>query len=353
MPSHGLGCFVDPKLNHGVYGGITRSMLMSQINITMRQMLEAGVHFGHLDRRWSPKMKPYIFGNRNNIHIINLEKTLPMFIDALDFLGNVAANRGKILFVGTKPSARASIEQEAIRAGMPYVNKRWLGGMLTNYKTIRQSIKRLKDLESAESSGEFDRLIKKERLSILREKQKLEEFLSGIKNMGGIPEALVVVDIGHEKNAVREAKRLNIPVVAVVDTNYDPKDIDYIIPGNDDASRSIQFYCHTIAEVIITARAPIVAAEKAREEKAKIQVKKKVVKPATGSGEESTTEMVTVEVDAVKKPVSRVRKIRSAAAKKLAESKEELKKTTKKTVKKVVVRKEASPEPKKTESEKV
>ena len=313
--------------------------------ITMRQMLEAGVHFGHRTHFWHPKMAPYIFGTRSDLHIINLEKTLPMFIDALEFIGNVAANRGKILFVGTKPAAHEIILEEAIRAGMPYVNKRWLGGMLTNYKTIRQSIKRLKDFEAAEASGKFDALIKKERLAVLREKEKLEENLSGIKNMAGIPDVLIVIDIGYEKIAVSEANRLNIPVVGVVDTNYDPKGIDYVIPGNDDATRAISFYCHTIAEVIIAARAPLIAAEKAKAEKAKVVVKKKVVKSADLKFETSAREG-TIELEPVQK-ATRIRKVKTVSGEQRKASS-----GTNKGAKKIVIRKATPDERKKQESEK-
>ena len=315
--------------------------------ITLRQMLEAGVHFGHRTHFWHPQMAPYIFGIRSKLHIINLEKTLQMFIEALDFIGNVAANRGKILFVGTKPSAHEIIAKEATRAGMPYVNKRWLGGMLTNYKTIRQSIKRLKDFEIAQASGKFDGLIKKEKLAILREKEKLEENLSGIKNMGGIPDVLVVIDIGYEKIAVKEANRLNIPVVGVVDTNYDPKDIDYVIPGNDDATRAIQFYCHTIAEVIITARAPLLAAEKIKAEKAKVVVKKKVFKSADAV---STT---AVKPDTrLAEPIQKTTRIRTVKAAVLSEEKKAKPASQSNSIKKIVIRKVTSDEHKKQGTEK-
>jgi small subunit ribosomal protein S2 len=304
--------------------------------ITMRQMLEAGVHFGHRTHFWHPQMAPYIFGTRGNLHIINLERTLPMFIDALEFIGNVAANRGKILFVGTKPAAREIIFEEATRAGMPYVNKRWLGGMLTNYKTIRQSIKRLKDFEVAEACGKFDALLKKEKLAISREKEKLEENLSGIKNMGGIPDVLLVVDIGMEKIAVAEANRLNIPVVGIVDTNYNPAGIDYIIPGNDDATRAIRFYCHTIAEVIISARAPLIEAEKVQTEKAKVVVKKKVVKPAA---KKTVTAAASVQETAETELTKKTTTVRKAKPETTPEKKREPKAQD---TRKIVVRKAAS-----------
>ncbi len=223
-------------------------------NVTMRQMLEAGVHFGHQTRYWNPKMAEFIFGERNRIHIINLEKTLPLFNDALNFLGKLAAQNKKILFVGTKRAAREVVREEAERCGMPYVNQRWLGGMLTNFKTVRQSIKRLKDLEEQEKEGAFDRLSKKEALTLRREMQKLEKSLGGIKDMERLPDALFVIDVGHERIAVNEAKKLGIPVVGIVDSNNSPDDIDYVIPGNDDAMRAIQLYVTAAADAINEAK---------------------------------------------------------------------------------------------------
>ncbi|OZB61874.1 MAG: 30S ribosomal protein S2, partial [Lysobacterales bacterium 13-68-4] len=206
--------------------------------VTMRQMLEAGVHFGHQTRYWNPKMAPYIFGARGKIHIINLEKTLPLFTDAMNFLSGLAQKRGTILFVGTKRSAREPLAEEAARAGMPFVTARWLGGMLTNFRTVKQSVARLKELEAAETDGSFDKLVKHEVLSLRREREKLENSLGGIKNMNRLPDALFIIDIGHEDIAVQEAKKLGIPVIAVVDTNYNPELVDYAIPGNDDAIRA-------------------------------------------------------------------------------------------------------------------
>ena len=223
-------------------------------DVTMRQMLEAGVHFGHQTRFWHPKMSPYIFGERNKIHIINLEKTLPMFRDATNFIGRIAAKRGKILFVGTKRAAQEPIEREATRCGMPYVNRRWLGGMLTNYKTVKQSIRRLTDLEQMIESGGLERLSKKEGLQLRRELEKLNRGLAGIKNMGGLPDAMFIIDVGHERIAVTEAQKLGIPVVAVVDSNNAPDGCDYIIPGNDDAIRSISLYTQAMADAILDAR---------------------------------------------------------------------------------------------------
>ena len=219
--------------------------------VSMRQMLEAGVHFGHQTRYWNPQMAPYIFGDRNKIHIINLEKTLPMFNDALNFVGSVAAKRKNILFVGTKRAANKVIKEEAIRCGMPYVNHRWLGGMLTNFKTVKQSIKRLKELEAMETAGHFERLNKKEVLMLGRELEKLEKSLGGIKDMRGMPDAIFVVDVGHENIAVKEATKLGIPVIGIVDTNNSPKDVDYIIPGNDDAIRSVKLYVQVVADAIL------------------------------------------------------------------------------------------------------
>lgn len=222
--------------------------------VTMRKMLEAGVHFGHQTRFWDPKMKPFIFAARNKIHIINLDKTYPMFHDALTFIKRVAARNGKILFVGTKMSASRIIKEQAERCGMPYVNYRWLGGMLTNFKTVKQSIKRLQELEAMRDDGTFEKLVKKEALMRNRELQKLERSLGGIKNMGSLPDALFIVDVGHEKIAVAEANNLRIPVVGVVDTNNNPHGIDYVIPGNDDAIRAIELYVSSMADVILEAK---------------------------------------------------------------------------------------------------
>ena len=222
--------------------------------VSMRDMLEAGVHFGHQTRFWNPKMRPYIFGERNKIHIIDLEKSLPLYNDALNFLGRMAASGGTILFVGTKRAAQGCIASEAQRCGMPYVNRRWLGGMLTNYRTVKQSIKRLKDLEALIEEGGLDRVSKKEGLSLQRELAKLERGLGGIKDMDGIPDVLFIIDVGHEKIAVAEAVTLGIPVVAVVDTNNAPDGVDYIIPGNDDAIRSIELYVSGAATAILEGR---------------------------------------------------------------------------------------------------
>jgi len=228
----------------------------------MRQMLEAGVHFGHQTRYWNPRMAPYIFGARGKIHIINLEKTLPLFTDATNFVSGLAQKRGTILFVGTKRSARDAIKEEAVRCGMPYISMRWLGGMLTNFRTVKQSVSRLKEIETMATDGSFDKLVKHEVMGLLREKEKLDKSLGGIKNMSALPDALFVVDIGHENIAVLEAKKLGIPVVAVVDTNYDPSLVDYAIPGNDDAIRAVQLYTRAIADAVLEgkAAAPMTAA---------------------------------------------------------------------------------------------
>ena len=220
-------------------------------SITMRQLLEAGVHFGHRTRYWNPKMESYIFGSRNKIHIINLEHTLPLLKDACSFVGRLAANGGRILFVGTKRAAREAIEAEAQRAGMPYVSQRWLGGTLTNFKTIKGSIKRLTEMEKRIEDGSIGRLSKKEQLLFTRELEKLRKSLGGIKSMPSLPDCLFVIDTGYENIAVSEARKLGIPVVAVVDTNNNPDGIDVVIPGNDDATRAIKVYAQCIADAVI------------------------------------------------------------------------------------------------------
>jgi small subunit ribosomal protein S2 len=223
-------------------------------SVTMRDMLKAGVHFGHQTRYWNPKMKPFIYGARNKIHIVNLEKTLPLLNDALSYVNKLAANNNKILFVGTKRAAQKIVREEAERCGMPYVNHRWLGGMLTNWKTIRQSIKRYRDLEAQFQDGTLDKLTKKEALDRSREMEKLERSIGGIKDMGGLPDALFVIDVDHEDIAIKEARKLGIPVIAVVDTNSDPEGVDYLIPGNDDAIRAVQLYVRAVADAIVEGR---------------------------------------------------------------------------------------------------
>ena len=218
--------------------------------VTMRQMLEAGVHFGHQTRYWNPKMAPYIFGARGKIHIINLEKTVPLFNDAMNFISSVAQKRGTVLFLGTKRSARETIKEEAERCGMPFMNQRWLGGTLTNFRTVKQSVARLKELEAGETDGTFEKLVKHEVLGLRRERDKLEASLGGIKDMNRLPDAIFVIDIGHEDIAIKEAKKLGIPVIAVVDTNYNPELVDYAIPGNDDAIRAVGLLTRVVADAV-------------------------------------------------------------------------------------------------------
>ncbi|MFO0324111.1 MAG: 30S ribosomal protein S2 [Burkholderiales bacterium] len=228
------------------------------MSTTMRQMLEAGVHFGHQTRFWNPKMAPYIFGARNKIHIINLEKSLPLFQEALKFVRTLAQNKGTILFVGTKRQAREIIMEEATRAGMPFVDSRWLGGMLTNYKTVKGSLKRLKDLEQMVEDGSLEKLSKKEALMYARELEKLQKAMGGIKDMGGVPDAIFVVDVGYQKIAVTEAKKLGIPVVGVVDTNNSMEGVDYVIPGNDDSTRAIRLYARGVADAILEGKSQVI-----------------------------------------------------------------------------------------------
>jgi small subunit ribosomal protein S2 len=222
--------------------------------VTMRQMLEAGVHFGHQTRFWNPKMAPYIFGHRNKIHIVNLEKTVVMFNDALKFVRKISANKGTVLFVATKRQAREIIREEATRAGSPFVDHRWLGGMLTNFKTVQQSIKRLKELETMIEDGSIEKVSKKEGLMFRREMEKLERSLGGIKDLQGLPSAIFVIDVGYQKGTVTEAQKLGIPVIGVVDTNHSPLGVDYVIPGNDDSSQAIRLYARGVADAILEGR---------------------------------------------------------------------------------------------------
>ena len=224
------------------------------MSVTMRQMLEAGVHFGHQTRYWNPKMAPFIFGHRNKIHIINLEKTLANFQDATKFARQLAANRGTLLFVGTKRQAREIMREEAQRAAMPFVDHRWLGGMLTNFKTVKQSIKRLKEMETLQQEGGLERMSKKEALTVTRELEQLQRSLGGIKDLQALPDALFVIDVGYQKGAIQEAVKLGIPVIGVVDTNHSPEGIDYVIPGNDDSSRAIRLYARGIADAVLEGR---------------------------------------------------------------------------------------------------
>ena len=224
------------------------------MSVTMRQMLEAGVHFGHQTRYWNPKMADYIFGQRNKIHIVNLEKTMAMYQEAIKYIRQLAMNRGTILFVGTKRQARDIVAEEALRAGMPYVDHRWLGGMLTNFKTVKASIKRLKDMEATIADGGVERMSKKEALTFSRELEKLQKSIGGIKDMNGVPDAIFVIDVGYHKGAVTEAAKLGIPVIGVVDTNHSPDGIAYVIPGNDDSSKAIRLYARGVADAILEGR---------------------------------------------------------------------------------------------------
>ena len=225
------------------------------MSFSMRDMLEAGVHFGHQTRFWNPKMAPYIFGHRNKIHIINLEKTVPLFEEATKFARQLASKRGTILFVGTKRQARETVAEEAARAGMPYVDQRWLGGMLTNFKTVKVSIKRLKEMEQIIADNGTERMTKKEALDFAREVEKLNKSIGGIKDMNALPDALFVIDVGYHKIAVQEAAKLGIPVVAVVDTNHSPEGVSYVIPGNDDSSRAVRLYARGIADAVLEGKA--------------------------------------------------------------------------------------------------
>lgn len=317
---------------------VTRTeKLMSKISL--RDMLEAGVHFGHRTRFWSPKMRPFIFGERNKIHIINLEKTQPMFEEAANFLGSLAANGGNILFVGTKRQASNVIRDAASRCASPYVNHRWLGGMLTNFKTVKNSIARLKELDAQFESGEADKLIKKERLRNERERTKLERSLSGIKNMNGLPDALFVIDVRYEYIAVAEANKLNIPVVAVVDSNCKPDGVDYIIPGNDDAIRAIRLYAESMADVIIEGRHSVAPVPKGSgefiemdEQEAQRLIDKasgadKAEAPAETAAPAATAEEAPAEPAAEAAPAKTVKK----AVKKKAVKKKAVKKAAAKT----------------------
>jgi small subunit ribosomal protein S2 len=228
------------------------------MSVTMRQMLEAGVHFGHQTRYWNPKMAEFIFGQRNKIHIVNLEKTMVMYQEAMKYVRQLASNRGTILFVGTKRQAREIVAEEAQRAGMPFVDHRWLGGMLTNFKTVKASIKRLKDLEAMGQDGTFEKMSKREALTLQREMDKLNRSLGGIKEMTALPDALFIIDVGYQKIAVTEANKLSIPIIGVVDTNHSPEGIAYVIPGNDDSSRAIRLYARGVADAILEGRSQVI-----------------------------------------------------------------------------------------------
>ena len=307
--------------------------------VTMRDMLQAGVHFGHRTRYWNPKMKPYIFGARNKIHIINLEHSLPMFNDALNYLGSVAARKGKILFVGTKRSASKIVKEEAMRCEQFFVDKRWLGGMLTNYKTIRQSINRLKELEKQSEDGTFERLTKKEGLLLSREMTKLEASIGGIKNIGGLPDVLFVIDADHEHIAVAEARKLGIPVIAVVDSNSNPDGVDHVIPGNDDAISAIQLYLSSAADTIIegrqsTATAP---AESAASDEYAEEVKE--------ADEEKKVKVVKTKKAKVVTKKAKKEEVAEEAKEETKAEEAEAKPETKKVVKKAAKKKETAEEP--------
>ncbi|MCU0842301.1 MAG: 30S ribosomal protein S2 [Thiobacillaceae bacterium] len=228
------------------------------MSVSMRQMLEAGVHFGHQTRYWNPKMAPYIFGHRNKIHIVNLEKTLPMFEDAIKFVRQLASNKGTILFVGTKRQAREIVAEEAARCAMPWVSHRWLGGMLTNFKTVKQSVKRMKELEAMLAEGARESLAKKEALRLQREYDNLVRSLGGIKDMASLPDAIFIIDVGYQKITITEANKLGIPVIGVVDTNNTPEGVDYVIPGNDDSSRAIRLYARGVADAVLEGKSQVI-----------------------------------------------------------------------------------------------
>ncbi len=298
-------------------------------NVTMREMLEAGVHFGHQTRFWNPKMAPFIFGERNKIHIINLEKTMPLAKDALNFLGKVASNKGKIMFVGTKRAASESIKAEAERCGMPFVNHRWLGGMLTNFRTVRASIKRLKELEEMAKNDNYEKIGKKEILQLSREQEKLEKTLGGIKDMNGLPDVLYVIDVGYENIAIQEATKLGIPVVGIVDTNNSPDGIDYIVPGNDDSMRAIKLYTRMAADAILVGKESIAGEIKAREV-AKMPVEDEVA--AAEAAESVEAESAPVEETVADAPeVAAEASVAETAPKKAAVKKAATKKAATKT----------------------
>lgn len=300
-------------------------------NVTMREMLEAGVHFGHQTRYWNPGMAPYLFGQRNKIHIINLEKTLPLYQEALNFAGRMAAKKATILFVATKRSAQAIIAEEAARCGMPYVNRRWLGGLLTNFKTVRQSIKRLKDIETMQADGSLERVGKKEQLMYQRELNKLEASLAGIKHMQGIPDALFIIDVGYENIAVTEARKLAIPVIGVVDSNHSPKGVDYIIPGNDDAIRSIALYASGMADAILQGRESVAHIGGAADADELIEIDPSGAPLASrGAIKEDATKKAPAKQAATKQPEKKVAKQAAVTAPPPAEKKVVRKKTVRK-----------------------
>ena len=292
---------------------------------SMKKMLEAGVHFGHRSRFWHPKMEPYIYGTRNGVHIINLEKTLPQFNDVLNFASKTASQGGSILFVGTKRAASNIIKDEAIRCGMPYVNHRWLGGMMTNYKTIKASIKRLKDLEFLAEEN-FEQFTKKEALVMTREMEKLERSLGGIKDLGTIPDVVFVIDIGHEKNAVKEAQILQLPIIGVVDSNHSPEGIDYVIAGNDDSIRAIGYYARKIADAVLEAKASIVETKPAAKKPATEAAKKPATEATTEEKKPAAKKPATEAAAEEKKPAAKKPAAKKPAAKKPAAKKPAAKK---------------------------
>lgn len=309
-------------------------------NVSMRQMLEAGVHFGHQTRYWSPKMRPYIFGERNKIHIINLEKTVPMLEEAMTFLNKLAANGGTILFVGTKRQAGTIIGEQASRCGSPYVNHRWLGGMLTNFQTVKNSIRRLKELEAMGEDGSLLKLAKKEVLKLDRERGKLHRSLAGIKDMEELPDALFVIDIGHEDIAVAEAKKLKIPVIAVVDTNCAPDDVDYTIPGNDDATRAISLYVSAAADAVIAGQEAAAAQLPGRKEEEYVEMDSddaEEVLAEVEKGKQASTAKDSKDSEDDKLAKKAV--IKKVVKKKVTVTKKAATKTIKKDVKKVVKKK--------------
>jgi small subunit ribosomal protein S2 len=285
--------------------------------MSMRQMLEAGVHFGHQTRFWNPKMAPYIFGERNRIHIINLEKSLPLYVEAAGFVRHVVADGGRVLFVGTKRSAREAVAREAARCGMPYVSHRWLGGMLTNFKTIRQSIRRLAEIDEMAANGLLDQRSKREAQMLRREREKLDRSLGGIREMDGLPDVLFVVDVGHEKIAIHEAQKLGIPVVAVVDTNCSPDGISYVIPGNDDAMRAIELYAAGIADAVIEGRATLPDVPVGEDEFVELDEEGK---PRAKGGPKRRAAPVRKKTPVRRKPVVEAEAAPEAAAAELAEA---------------------------------
>ncbi len=322
-------------------------------NVTVKQLLEAGAHFGHNTRYWNPKMSPYLHGAKNKIHLVNLQKTQELFHDALNFISKVASRRGKVLFVGTKRAASKSIREEALRCGMPFVSHRWLGGMLTNYKTVKQSIRRLTDLEQMQAEGKLVKFVKKEQLEMSREMAKLEKSLGGIKDMKGLPDALFVIDTAYESIAINEAKKLGIPVVAVVDTNNSFERIDYMVPGNDDSIKAIRLYTATVADAVLEGRASMQlapveeVAEKTGDDaqEAEAKAEKKTVKKTVKKAVEADADDAAAEADAVAETAAEV-------ADEQAESDESVKKVAKKTAKKVA-KKTAKKVAKKTTKKKV